>query len=345
MQQTFTEKFFYLLYQPGPAAIYFLTFIGLSVLYFFSIRYNRPKPKEVFLPVFRPPFGLSPAAVRYIYSMGFDTKCLVAAMMNAAIKGCYKLRWANKGFIAFLNPEGDSRMLSHEEFLAFTIGNNKFREKITFSSRISFQNLKMSLSLDRYLTSHFGKLIDKRMEIFRGGIIISSVAMFLSLGIAGGTEVLSMFFLYYLITWTCILVPVILLSISLRDKYWFGLVVCCVYLAGGLLGLITIETRPGMPYFFPVVLPFIGMHIFVYRRLPSPTRTGQKVLDEIMAYRKFLAADFAKINSMEEMKAEQLKAIPYVVALDVETRFTPFFNDLLTTSQYSPYSSLDRGFS
>ena len=152
-QGSIWEKFAFVFSHSSSLLICTLTLVFISCIYFFSIRYNRPKPKDVFLPVFRPPFGLSPAAVRYIYSMGFDTKCLVVATINAAIKGCYKLRWGKSGFVAILNPGNDMRALNREEFLAFSLGNKKFREKIVFTSRISFQNLKMSLNLDRYLLS------------------------------------------------------------------------------------------------------------------------------------------------------------------------------------------------
>ena len=153
-----------------------------------------------------------------------------------------------------------------------------------------------------------------------------------------------MFFLYYLITLSCIVVPVILLNISIRDKYSFGITVCILYLLGGLFGIITIETRPETPFFFPAVLPFVLLHFFVYPRLASPTETGQKVMDEILAYRKYLAADFAKLNSLKDLNEERMKALPFVVALDVESRFTPFFNDLLSQAQYSPYRSFEKGF-
>ena len=152
----------------------------------------------------------------------------------------------------------------------------------------------------------------------------------------------NLFIVYYLLCWTCLIVPLVLLEVSVKDRYYFGMVVCLVYLGAGLLGLTMIESHPGTPLYSTVILPFIALHFYAFRRLPSYTGKGQRVMAEIMAYRKYLDANFAPVEKEQQLDEEKMKQLPYVVALDLEKKFTPYFNDILSRRQYSPYQMFER---
>ena len=50
-------------------------------------RVGRDPERGTIIPLFEPPRGLSPAAVRYVLHMGFDDKAFAAAIIDMAVKG------------------------------------------------------------------------------------------------------------------------------------------------------------------------------------------------------------------------------------------------------------------
>lgn len=50
-------------------------------------------------PRYEPPAGMGPAAVRFVDSMGFDSKCLAAALLGLGARGFLKVRQEGEGFV------------------------------------------------------------------------------------------------------------------------------------------------------------------------------------------------------------------------------------------------------
>ena len=48
---------------------------------------GRDPPRGVVYPRFKPPFGMGPATLRYVWQMGYDPACLTAAILNIGAKG------------------------------------------------------------------------------------------------------------------------------------------------------------------------------------------------------------------------------------------------------------------
>lgn len=63
-------------------------------LYAFSVWFSigRDPKGGVIVPLFRPPTGLSPAAGRFVYKMGFDHKTFATALISLASKGIVRIR-------------------------------------------------------------------------------------------------------------------------------------------------------------------------------------------------------------------------------------------------------------
>jgi hypothetical protein len=65
-----------------------LGFILLAIYFLFTwSKVGVDPPKGVIFPRFEAPKNLSPAAVRFIYKMGFDRKTFTAAILDLAVKG------------------------------------------------------------------------------------------------------------------------------------------------------------------------------------------------------------------------------------------------------------------
>ncbi len=82
---------------------------ALVLLIYFGVtwwQHGRDPRRGTIIPLFAPPAGLSPEAVRYIKKMSYDRKAYAAALINMAVKGY--LRIAQEGSTYTLSRTGKS---------------------------------------------------------------------------------------------------------------------------------------------------------------------------------------------------------------------------------------------
>ena len=72
----------------GPILAVLVGFLAL-LGYYLSVwlRVGRDPAKGTIIPLFEPPKGFSPAAIRFLMRMGFDAKTFAAAVLDMAVKG------------------------------------------------------------------------------------------------------------------------------------------------------------------------------------------------------------------------------------------------------------------
>ncbi len=83
----------YFLRDNAPLFSAILGFLAL-LAYYLKVwaRVGRDPAKGTIIPLFNPPKGFSPAAVRYLMQMGFDAKTMAAAVLDMAVKGFLRIR-------------------------------------------------------------------------------------------------------------------------------------------------------------------------------------------------------------------------------------------------------------
>ena len=84
----FTDKVGYFL-SDNPATIAAVLGMIILMAYYLSIwfKIGRDPAKGPIIPLFSPPKGFTPAAVRFVTRMGFDHKSFASAVVNMAVKG------------------------------------------------------------------------------------------------------------------------------------------------------------------------------------------------------------------------------------------------------------------
>ena len=92
------------------AILGFLALLG----YYLKVwsRVGRDPAKGTIIPLFEPPKGFSPAAVRYLMQMGFDAKTLAAAVLDMAVKGFLRIRESNGSYV--LEKKGGGQLFPEE---------------------------------------------------------------------------------------------------------------------------------------------------------------------------------------------------------------------------------------
>lgn len=328
------QKLTFYFTDPDYLSLYGGVLLIIFAFYLFAFRIGRTKPLPDYREVPDPPFQLSPAAIRYVENMGYDTKCLVVAVLNASVKGCYQIRWGKTGFMARQRPEADFGNLSNDEKSTLSYRKDHYWERIHVGQRHSKQTRKMGIRMQKYMHQRYGRLFRKKMPWTIAGIIVSVVLCFLLFGLPQEGSFLGGFFVYLFVSVILILFPLIFLRIAIRDRYGYGIAMCIFFLVAGVAGIGVLEYHSVGPYMTPVLLPIVALNYLFLKKIPTYTKYGQVVMREIRSYRAYLGQQFQEENPVA---GRALKSVPYAMALDLEYTHTPYFKNILTQTAYEPY--------
>ena len=91
--------------------------LGALLSYYLIVwlKVGRDPETGTIVPLFHPPDNLSPAAMRYVYRMGFDNKAYSAALLNMAVKGYLTIEDHDKTYELIRAEGADKSMLSRGE--------------------------------------------------------------------------------------------------------------------------------------------------------------------------------------------------------------------------------------
>lgn len=338
---TFGGKFLYIFEDP----VVLVTFLGslLLILTYYAVVYkrNRHMPSAAIDLVTTPPYSLSPAAIRYIAGMAYDTKCLTVGIINASIKGCYRIRWGKRGFLALQSSDADWDMLTNDEKSALSYRKEHYWQKISIGGTISVKAKKMGDRMHIYLKRRYGDLFDRKTKWIILGCMISFAFCALIFGLAHGQRSFLNFLGYGMVVSVSILMPLYFLKISLEDKYWFGLSICIIWLAVGFSLAGMIEATPGTPLYTPVFLPFIIINYIFFRISPTYTQYGKHVMEQVIGYKIYLSNRFNGSQPVLRDNDRLIHELPYAMAMDIDSTKTDYFKSILSRQKYQPFKMWD----
>ncbi len=333
----------------------------LIMLYyaFFWFRVGVDPKAGIIFPLFTPPQGLSPAAIRYIRKMTWDNKVFSASILGAAVKGWLTISNEDKTF-TLERTEGGSSPLAADEKAGFDklLGSRSSLEMDQkYHSTFSGAQRAIQKSLDaKHHKVHFHR---------NTGYIV--VGVLLSLLISAGSLVLIAMFADINVD---DLVPMIVLTFAgffvipfqvtmiklIRDAWsaptWQSilgaLLVSIIVLpigVGYLVALFWFSWELSQTLFVGLLVIFIANTVFGML-MKAPTLAGRKLLDEIEGFRMFLRATEKErlefLHPPEKTPELFEQYLPYAVALDVENKWADQFSDVFARIQqtenrdYSP---------
>lgn len=80
-----------------------------------------------------PPLGLSAATLRYIWRRHFDSDCVIASLLSAAVQNIYFISWQTESFTARRNPIITLADADEELRFVFGVGDGNFAEHVVIS--------------------------------------------------------------------------------------------------------------------------------------------------------------------------------------------------------------------
>lgn len=370
-QPSGTTRFRYFL-QDNRSTLVGAAGLILVLLYYVVVWYRvgRDLANSSIMPIYEPPAGVSPAAMRYLVRMGFDDKTVATAVIDMAVKKFLSIE-EKDGVFTLLRSSGDKKLLAAEESAAAAglfgksrgKGNDSVDDRPGRSTVVLKPNNVALYNAVKAMKKSLHDAEDKIYFVANQRYIIPG--LFLSAGVwaamvateTGNRQFELGFFSLWLTGWSFAVFFLVRNAVRLwkgaraggsmardlkkqaRSSTWFALpfvageigVLCALALTVSVLAVL-------------ILAALVGTNLLFHWLLKAPTRAGRDLLDKIDGFRMFLRAVHGdRLNRlMPPDKTPELfeKYLPYAVALDSEQAWTQQFAAVLEHAEqitnYSP---------
>jgi uncharacterized membrane protein YgcG len=351
-EPTLSERAGYVLSDnPGSKA----ALIGVTalLLYFLIawIKVGRDPAAGAIIPLFAPPKGFTPAAVRFVTRMDFDHKAFAAAIVSMAVKGCLVID-EDEGDYTLSKTDADESVLS--------LGEKRISKKLFIGSNSismdkgNHRKIKKAIdALKSFLKLEFEKNHFQRNSkwLIPGAVIslLTLVAMMSTVGQLMG----AVFMLIWLSAWTAgcfaLLVTVIkawqgALSSDSSTGGAVGITLFALpFLVAECIGMWVLSTMTST-FAVMALAVVIFINFIFYHLIKAPTLYGRKIMDQIEGFKLYLSVaekEGLNMRNPPEKTPELFeKFLPFALALDVENAWSDQFAKVLAQAQteggYSP---------
>lgn len=322
-----------------------LAAVGIYFFVTWMVCGRDPSPQTI-IPLYAPPEGLTPAAVRYIRGMGkFDDDSVAAEVLHLAVLGVLTISGGGaKKFVirrperAKVAPEVD------EDFQSALLGS---RQELVFEpgKHQVFQAARKALR------AAIGQQCDRiyfirNTHLWVVGLLFTLIPLAISLwDVRESFEAL--FVLVWLSIWSIGVVAMWKqIGIKWRETGWkrvLGLpMAMLVALPFSAAWLAAVAALVWMTSFWVAGIYFSGLLLLAvfHHLLKRPTIEGRRVLDEIEGFRRYLSvaeADRLNLENPPERTPELFeKFLPYALTLGVSQRWAEQFSGLLGEADLPP---------
>ncbi|MGA9420756.1 MAG: DUF2207 domain-containing protein, partial [Rhodanobacteraceae bacterium] len=322
--------------------------IGLLVLWIYYgivwTRWGRDPASGVVIPLYEPPDGDSPAALRYVRRLGYDDVCFSAAVLGLAAKGRLTIDQDEAKVITLKRlPGKDAASLKPEEkALAaelFIYGDSlkltQTVHAVMQRARGALQKALASAYEKKYFLTHSKTLLP--------GVAISLAAI--APGLALASIGAAVFMAFWLTIWSFGVYALVssawqqsraahgaLAGAGAVGAWLFAL----PFIGGEIAGLIAIGVILG-PVTTAIFAALIGTNIAFAHWMKAPTQDGAKLLDRINGFRWYLGvAEKQELDSRYRPESRPdlfSEYLPYALALDVGQAWAKRFSDALSATQ------------
>ena len=322
---------------PG-AAFGLFGYLGL-LIYFFVVwaRLGKDPEAGTIIPLYEPPEGFSPAAVRNLYRMGFDDQAFSAAVIGLAAKGKLTIEEDHKEYT--LRRAGGSAPLAPDERTLYKnlMGGSRSL-KLAQSNHSTIGGAKTALknSLSLMLET---KYFVRNLKFWIAGLVIAAVPLLISV-LAHNPE--GLFMLIWLTAWsagTMFLVSNVVTSWRSGAANWAATLFALPFVAGWVVGVVVFTIQVSLAIALIFGLSVITVGVF-YHLMKAPTLAGRRILDHIEGFKQYLSVAEADrlnlINPPERTPELFEKFLPYALALDVDQEWSEQFSGVLSAAGQAP---------
>ena len=293
-----------------------------------------PAPGTI-IPLYGPPKGLSPAAVRYLVEMGFDHKAFAANLISLAVKGAITIEQDADKTYTLRRKHGDADLLPDESALWADLLNARQSLPLKQTNHVTLQKATETLkkSLSQMMEKTF---FVKNFRYWFCGLMFSLIPLAVSLFTYRNSDS-AIFLSFWLTFWTIGVTFLLSMVTSLwRGHQWgqaFFMTLFSIPFIGGEIGglwALSQSTSFWVPLLFLIGAVMNGIF---YHLLKAPTAAGRKLLDQIDGFRLYLTVaekDRLNLQNPPERTPELFEMfLPYALALNVEQKWAQQFENVL----------------
>ena len=333
----------------APPLVALLGLSGLiAFLYVAWQRAGRDPRAGTVVPIFAPPDGLTPSAMRYLTKRKFDNRGFAAALVDAAVKGHIRLVEDAGGF--FKKTERSIvRPIEAPNAQPLDVAEHVAIDMLVGPGE--------TIAMDNENHSTFASVISGLSDAY--GKRFEGVAFNRNLGWAFasvGVAVLVLLVTALSIVWVeasggstmMMLAPLLLVAVIV---VWVSLPAmtkgsaCAVHLVLAIIaGAAVVATLPAIPMaltsgrWLPMLIAMIGipMALSAFAWIDAPTKEGRAMLDRIAGFKQYLS--ITERDRLDKMQAPQdnlqlfERFLPYAIALEVENRWADRFTAMLAAA-------------
>ncbi len=347
VQQPSTAENLGTMLKDNAAAIAGLCWFVFLLLYYFAawLAVGRDPARGTVIPLFEPPKGLSPAAMRFVHRMGFDHKTFAAAVVNLAVKGKLTIKEKDKVFtVRKISGSGNDGLSRGEKKVLDKLlaGRAAITLKNTNHKTISgaMNGLKSSLR-DECEKVYF--VVNR--AFFFPGLALTLLAV-LSIVLMPPIRPEALFISLWLSIWSFGVFFMVLKlwrllrdAITRREGRVAALIQALVlgafltpFLGGEVVGL-AFFARAVSPAATVALAGILLLNVLFYQLLKAPTPVGRKLMDRIEGFRLFLSvAEKERLEFLHPPdRTPELfeRYLPHAMALDVENQWSEQFEKVL----------------
>ena len=311
------------------------------------VRVGRDPAPGTIVPLYEPPPGFSPSAMRYLVRMGYDDKAFTAAVLDMAVKGFVKIA-ESSGLYTLSRAQADDRALTPEEKAASDKLFDGGRNSINLQSENHAAISAAMAALKARLKTAEQKIYFVTNGRFMIPAIVVSVVMLLGIVSAEGEGKMALagFMSLWLSIWSIGVFQLLHnavhlwksaiaggpLKAGLTASATFVTLFSIPFVLGEIFGLGLLAWATSV-FVAAILLMTALLHILFHQLLKAPTSAGRSVLDKIEGFKLFLSAvegdRMNRVNPPEQTPEVFEKFLPYALALDVEQAWAEKFSGVL----------------
>lgn len=322
----------------------------LAAALYFLLAWNkvgRDPPRGTIIPLFAPPKGLGPSAVRFVTHYGADDKGFAAAIVGLAVKGRLKIADDDRSFTITKLKGGTEPLTPAESALYTALPSGSTELKQTNHAAIRAARS----ALDRALKNEFeGTAFLKNLGWFAVGLAISVICLIIGALLLPGAEGLQGLFAFgWMGVWWGVVLAVGWASFKglfAARGVWaritsLGALLFLIPFAGaGIVAPAAIFLQgggsPGLYALVGTAILLGLLNVVFYHLLRAPTQSGRQLMDQIEGFRLYLSTaeeERLKVLHPPEKTPELFERyLPYALALDCENEWNAKFAAVLAAA-------------
>jgi hypothetical protein len=319
-----------------------------------------PKAGSI-MPLYEPPDGMSPAAVRFLERMGFDQKGFTCAIIGLAAKDYLRIEQDESKTYKLVRKgkaPSESGLSADEKALAKILFEDSATLTLTNAKHTLLERAQKAVENTLHATTETGYFLTNGRYVWPG--VILSLAAIAAMVVTHGGQMLPvvLFMSVWLTGWSfgvyALLSSVVRAWRSTRSTGVLG---------AGQAGFLTLFSIPfvigecvglGMLLFAcgviatAIIAIAISLNVLFHHLLKAPTLAGRALMDRVEGFRMFLKtvdADRLQTMAPPPNKTPELfeRFLPYALALGVEQAWANQFSEVL--AQAAAAGGSTRGYS